>query len=277
MDKDLTRLNGKHLWIWEADSCGGAAGIIATAKEIGATGVVIKCADGATIWPQFAQVAPAIKAAGLVLGAWAYVYPADPQGQAAALVDAVAQGAEFLIVDAEIEFEAAHMDTCAEALGDAVRALLPYTIIGYSTFSEPRVHRAFPYPAFSTWCDFAAPQVYWGDAGMAPHAMLDNCLADFAAFGKRVFPVGQAYPQVTAAEIAMFSAHCVERWLQGVSWWSLQHMTTEIKDAVRKSEVYVPHVKPPKPVVNPIAHGLDPKQAATVAQIEKLAGELKAE
>lgn len=274
MKKDLSKLYGKPPWVWYVKECGGVDGIIATCKLLGARGVIVKCADGTTPWQQFAESIAALKGAGLVVGSWAYVYPADPRAQAETIMNA-SQGADYLIVDAESEFEAPNMDTAAQEWGHALRTLAPDMPIGLTTFALPRFHRAFPYLAFSRWVDFLAPQVYWADAGMDPRAMLDQSLQGLAGYGLEVLPVGQAYPQATPEDIALFAADCVERGVRGISWWSVQHMTPEIRAAVADTQVYVP--PEPKHAETPVAHGLDAKQAATIAEIEKLAEELKHE
>lgn len=274
MTRNLTQLYGKHLWVWEVTACGGVDGIIKTAKETGAHGVIVKAFDGVNKWDQFASSVHALKAAGLVVGAWGYVYPSNLAETAVQAAQAVTDGADYLMIDAESEFEAVGMDTVATEFGQRLRAIVPTdTVIGLTTFALQHSHRAFPYLYFAHWVDFLAPQVYWADAAMSPQAMLDNSLNQLAGYGREIFPVGQAYPQATPADIALFAAHATQRWIKGISWWSIQHMTSEIEGAVTRSEVYVPRATQ-KPV-QAATHGLDAKQTETVAEIEKLTEELK--
>ncbi len=98
--RDVSKLYGKQLWVWYVDQSGGVEGVITTAKAAGADGVIVKCADGTTPWPQFEQAVTTLKAAGLTVGAWAYVYPDNEQEQATVIANACA-GADYLVVDAE--------------------------------------------------------------------------------------------------------------------------------------------------------------------------------
>jgi hypothetical protein len=277
MSRDLTPLYGKHLWVWYVDQSGGVDGIIQTARDTGAQGVLIKCADGTTPWTQFAESVDALKTAGLVVGAWAYIYPSDPQAQVEAPLNA-SQGADYLVLDAETEWEAPGMDTQAEAFGRALRVLAPDIPVGLTTFALPKLHRAFPYLAFAGFVDAILPQVYWADAGLDPQAMLFESIAQLTGYGKQILPVGQAYAPATPAQIDLFCAYCVEKWIEGVSWWDLQSMDPGNKAAIAYGRVYVPaHREAKKVAPAPVAHGLDAKQEATVAEIEKLAEELKSE
>lgn len=274
MRRDLSILHGKHLWVWYVDQSGGVDGLIQTTRDIGARGVLIKCADGTTPWAQFAQSVAALKAAGLVVGAWAYVYPTDVDAQAETIISA-SQGADYLVIDAESEFETPGTDVAATQLGQRLRVLAPDLVMGLTTFAIPRYHRAFPYLDFTRWADFVAPQVYWADAGMSPEVMLANAIHGLEGYGLPLYPIGQGYSPSTPADVAAFAAYCAQKWIEGVSWWDVQSMTPELRAAIAQTQVYAPVAKPH---VAPVpAHGLDAKQDATVAEIEKLAEELKHE
>lgn len=272
--REVAALYGKHLWVWYVDQSGGAEGVITTAKATGADGVIVKCADGTTPWPQFAQSVAALKAAGLAVGAWAYVYPDQVQTQAKVIADACA-GADYLVIDAEAPFEAPAMATAAEALGTALRVLLSELPIGLTTFAVPHLHPAFPYAAFARWVDCMLPQVYWADAGMDPRTMLSEAVTGVAQYGKPVIPIGQAYPRATAGEVALFAARAAELALQGISYWNVQHLQTEpgLAQAIKSSQVYTP----PHKTVKPKPHGLDAAQEKTITEIKKLVEELKTE
>ena len=64
----------------------------------------VKSSDGAgERWAQFnPALVAALHANGLRVCAWQYVYGADPAGEAALGADAVAAGADCLVIDAEI-------------------------------------------------------------------------------------------------------------------------------------------------------------------------------
>ena len=244
--RTITYPLGNWLYVWEVSASGGIDAIIAQAKAMKMDGLNIKAFDGDTVWTQFLDSASAVKAAGLRLGAWGYVYASNLPQTAVAAKSAVTAGAEFVVFDAEVEFESPAGAENAATLGNYARTLMPDATIGYTTFALPTDHPQFPYAAFSQWCDFVVPQVYWADAGMQPQAMLAASVQQLNGFGKRIFPVGQAYPAATATEIAEFGAVCAERWIEGVSWWDAQSSTPGLQAAVSQVEVYTP--KPPAPV-----------------------------
>ena len=270
---DITQLYGKHWFSWYDSASGGVQGIIDTCRATGAHGVLVKAADGANKWAQLAQDGPAIKAAGLLLGAWDYVYPTvSAQAQAQDAASAL-EVADYLVLDAEVEYEVATGAEAATALGAAIRALAPSALIGYTSFGAPKLHPQFPYAAFAAWTDFVIPQVYWSDFAMSPQAALDNALAALSPLHKRIFPAGQAYPQATPAEIAQFSAACAVRWINATYWWDIQSATPELQQAVGQTEVYVPQTgKPvPRPAAAPTyAQGYAAGIAAAIKQLEAM-------
>lgn len=237
---------GKWLWVWEVSASGDIQTVITQAKESGSVGLVVKAFDGIEVWPQFAAAQDAVKAAGLRLAAWGYVYPQNVAQTAQAAKAAVTAGAEFVILDAEVEFETPAGPINAQELGGYLRDALPDTTIGYTTFALPAFHALFPFVEFSRFCDFVAPQCYWADAGMNPETMLDQSIQQLQGYGKRIFPVGQAYPPATAADIAEFGAACAKRWIEGVSFWDAQSSSPELRAAISGMEIYAP--KPPAPV-----------------------------
>ena len=257
---DLAPLYGKTLYVWEASASGGTEGVIAHARSIGANAVLVKAWDGPNFWSnQFTAAAVAAwKAAGLIVGAWGYVRPSDISSCPIMAKQAVTCGAQYLVLDVETEWEIAGSPGLADTLGAAMRKELPDTLIGFTTFALPKLHRQFPYLNFARWCDFVQPQVYFATAGIAPQAMLDDSLAQLSGYGKRIFPVGQAYPPATPAQIAMFGAYLVDRWIEGVSWWESAHLTPAIAQAVANVEVYVPPER--KPPAKPVPKALTPAE-----------------
>lgn len=263
---DITQLYGKHWFTWYDFASGGVQGVIETCKATGASGVLVKAADGANKWAQLAQDGPAIKAAGLILGAWDYVYPsvsAEIQAQDAASALKIA---DYLVLDAETEYEIVNGAEASTALGAAIRALEPTALIGYTSFGAPQDHAQFPYDAFAAWTDFCIPQIYWADFGETPACALNNALIGLSHLHKRIFPAGQAYSPATPLEIAEFSAACAERWIEGVFWWDIQSDTPALKQAVADSAVYIP--KPPAPVKYQVVTGWFSESEALTAAAE---------
>jgi hypothetical protein len=103
-----------------------------------------------------------------------------------------------------------------------------------------RLARGFPYNEIIPSFDAVAPMVYWMNRD--PGTDVANAIAFFAQWGKPVFPIGQAYdgapeggpPGVPNREaIIRFMQHADAAGGVGVSFWSWQHATQEVWDAVR--------------------------------------------
>jgi len=228
--------DGKQFWIWELDQCSGGdvGAIVAAAKSAGLSGLIVKAWDGSNYWSQIERIVGPARKAGLAVGAWGYSYGQNIQGEAGAMQRAVAAGPDWLVIDAEIEYESATGRAAATALFDALEAAsLSNCLLAYTTFALPEYHPQFPYDLFSRHCQVALPQVYWGDMGMAPDAALKRCLSAHAGYGLPVAPVGQSYGAVTQAEILTFGNIAESSRVPGISFWSWQHATGAMCEAIK--------------------------------------------
>jgi hypothetical protein len=101
-------LQGRAMWIWELSSTDGGnlADIIAGAKLYGVNTVVLKSSDGGDFWSdQFTPaIVHALHAGGLKVCAWQYVYGASPAREADLGAEAVRDGADCLVIDAEAQY-----------------------------------------------------------------------------------------------------------------------------------------------------------------------------
>src|ERR1700742_4421108 len=96
------------MWIWYVDQSqgGSVAAIIAQAKGHGIGTVYIKAGDGTTRWDQFdSTLVDELHAGGLKVCAWQFVYGDAPAAEARVGAEAVAAGADCLVIDAEAEYE----------------------------------------------------------------------------------------------------------------------------------------------------------------------------
>src|SRR5215217_3213161 len=100
---------GNGMWIWEAGRSEGGdpVAIAGRARAAGIATVFVKSSDGGSSrWAQFNPTfVQALKAQGLRVCAWQFVYGSDPAGEAALGADAVASGADCLVIDAESQYE----------------------------------------------------------------------------------------------------------------------------------------------------------------------------
>lgn len=227
---------GKHMWIWELDQCegGNVEAIITKAKDLGLAGLLVKAWDGGNYWSQFEQIATPAKNAGLVMGAWGYSYGANISGEVNNMEKAVAAGADWLIIDAEGEYESQAGRGNALSLSSALSASpIRAVTLGYSSFAFTDLHAAFPYDVFSSFCAVALPQVYWGEFKTPSDKALNECLQTYQPFDLPVMPVGQSYGGVSPGEISVFGETAGATGLPGISFWSFQHATSEMMDAIK--------------------------------------------
>src|SRR3954451_8866063 len=104
-----TAFDGGGMWIWYVNKASGGDpdAIIAQAQAHGVSTVFVKSGDGGSYWSQFSPaLVGALKAGGLRVCAWQYVYGSNPSAEAAVAVRAVTEGgADCFVIDAESEYE----------------------------------------------------------------------------------------------------------------------------------------------------------------------------
>ncbi|TEB13243.1 hypothetical protein Psfp_03528 [Pelotomaculum sp. FP] len=234
---DLDPWVGKQMWIWELELAekGVINNIITKAVSLGLTGLLVKAWDGKNYWNQLDKIAGPAKNAGLIVGAWGYSYGNNISGEIKCMEKAVKGGADWLIIDAETEYENQNGEKKAAALSGGISSstIMKNVKLGYSTFALPVYHAQFPYKRFSAFCDVALPQVYWGDFRMPPEDALKDCVQQYSQFGRPLAPVGQSYEIIRSGEIVRFIKIAGELGVPGISFWSWQHasdvMLNEIK------------------------------------------------
>jgi peptidoglycan hydrolase-like protein with peptidoglycan-binding domain len=218
---------GNGMWIWElARSEGGdVAAIAARAHAARISTVFIKSSDGASSrWPQFNPgVVQALHANGLRACAWQFVYGNDPLAEAALGADAVAAGADCLVIDAESQYEGKY--AAAQQYVTALRATLgPAYPIGLTSFPFVDYHPRLPYSVFlgPGGAQANLPQVYWKEIGGTVDAVSAHALAHNRIYGVALAPVGQTYGNPPAEDIARFRSLWAAYGSAGLSWWSWQ-------------------------------------------------------
>jgi peptidoglycan hydrolase-like protein with peptidoglycan-binding domain len=218
---------GNGMWIWElARSEGGdVAAIAARAHAAGMSTVFVKSSDGASSrWDQFnAGLVQALHANGLRACAWQFVYGNDPQGEAGLGVDAIADGADCLVIDAEGQYEGKY--AAAQQYMAALRAAVgPAYPIGLTSFPYVDYHPRLPYSVFLAPGAAQAnlPQVYWKDIGGTVDAVSAHTLAANRIYGAPIAPLGQTYGNPPAEDIARFRSLWAAYGSAGLSWWSWQ-------------------------------------------------------
>jgi Putative peptidoglycan binding domain len=219
--------SGNGMWIWQLpkSSRGDVTAIGAQARAAGITTVFVKSSDGPTnAWPQFNPgLVAALHAQGLRACAWQYVYGADPAGEAALGANAVAAGADCLVIDAESAYEGRY--AAAQRYMTALRAAVgPFYPIGLTSFPYVDYHPHLPYSVFLApgAAQVNLPQVYWKDIGGTVDAVSARTWAHNRIYGVPVAPLGQTYQTPDPTEITRFRQIWAAYGAGGLSWWSWQ-------------------------------------------------------
>jgi peptidoglycan hydrolase-like protein with peptidoglycan-binding domain len=250
---------GNGMWIWELSrSEGGNPGAIAArARSAGISTVFIKSSDGATSrWGQFnPDIVAALHANGLRACAWQFVYGNDPLAEASLGADAIADGADCLVVDAESAYKGKY--AAAQQYVTALRATVgPNYPLGFTSFPYVDYHAALPYSVFlgPGGAQANLPQVYWKDIGGTVDAVSGRTVAHNRIYGVPLAPIGQTYDNPPAADIARFRSLWAAYGSAGLSWWSWQ-ATGEEEWAVLAQPLLAAAIPPPDPGWPALAKG----------------------
>jgi hypothetical protein len=242
---------GNGMWIWEAGRSEGGdpAAIAARARSAGMSTVFVKSSDGASSrWAQFNPAfVQALKAQGLKVCAWQFVYGNDPAGEAALGADAVASGADCLVIDAETQYEGKY--AAAQQYMGALRAAVgPAYPIGLTSFPYVDYHPRLPYSVFLAPGGAQAnlPQVYWKDIGGTVDAVSARTVANNRIYGTPIAPLGQTYGNPPAEDLARFRSLWAAYGSAGLSWWSWQ-ATGEAEWGVLAQPLQAVPAAPPDP------------------------------
>jgi len=217
---------GQGMWIWYISKSDGGniASIIAQAHAAGLGTLYIKSSDGTSFWSQFTpQLVAELHAAGLRVCAWQYVYGSEPTGEAAMGAEAVRDGADCLVIDAEAEYEGhyAAAQTYIDELRAKVGASYP---LGLASFPYVFYHPNFPYSVFlgPGGAQFNVPQMYWNDIGTSVDTVYANTYIANRIYSRPVFPLGQTFGHLTPQELLRFREEAVDYGASGLSFWDWQ-------------------------------------------------------
>lgn len=218
---------GNGMWIWQLSRAeqGDLDAIAARAAAAKVTTVYVKAGDRTSRWPQWS---PALVAAlherGIRACAWQFVYGEDPAGEAAVTIDAIRQGADCFVIDAESDYKnryaqaQRYVTTVRDAVGDGYP-------LGLTSFAYVDFHATFPYSVFlgPRGAQANLPQVYWKDFGDAVDAASAKTFSHNRIYETPIAPIGQTYDQPAPADITRFRALWEAYGSAGLSWWSWQH------------------------------------------------------
>ncbi len=244
-------LHGRAMWIWELDHTDGGdlSRIIAGARAYRITTLIIKSSDGASAWSQFnPQVVSALHAAHLKVCAWQYIYGNHPGVEANLGADAVKDGADCLVIDAETEYQGRYVAAQAfvRDLRKQISARYPVALAG---FPYVDYHPAFPYSVFlgPGGAQYNVPQMYWRAIGVSPAAVFAHTYAFNLPFGRPIYPLGQVYGNPPLTQVEQFRRLALQYGAGGVSWWDWQEARTLEWTGVSAAPSSLPHAAMPSP------------------------------
>ena len=246
---------GKGMWIWMEDRADGGdpAAIVARAKATGLTHIYVRTGTlkgGFIGGPFLDRLLPVAHANDIRVYGWDFPYierPGDDVNRALAAINHTTPDGHRIdgfSADIEstkegtsgnLEYIHAYCSWLRQNVGP------DYPLIATVPNPTPgKVKAGFPYDVIIPHFDAVAPMVYWMNRD--PATDVANAVAYLSQYGKPVFPIGQAYdggpeggpPGVPGREaIIRFMQYADGAGGAGVSFWSWQHATPEVWDAVR--------------------------------------------
>jgi peptidoglycan hydrolase-like protein with peptidoglycan-binding domain len=224
-------LEGQGMWIWYVNKSSGGtvAAILAQAHAAGVSTVFVKSSDGSSnYWTQFSpQLVAELHANGLKVCGWQYVYGSNPAGEASLGAEAVANGADCLVIDAESEYEGKYA-AAQTYIADLRAKVGPSYPVALASFPYVSYHPTFPYSVFlgPGGAQYNAPQMYWRDIGVSVDTVYANTYIANRIYERPIYPLGQTYGGATPTEILRFREEALDYGATGWSFWDWQETST---------------------------------------------------
>jgi SnoaL-like domain len=228
-------LEGKGFFTWKIPNCeNGDAKVIAShANAAGLTHLILKIADGTMIYygnwgdpkDYTTPVVNALRANGIKVWGWHYVYGDDPIGEANVAITRIRQyNLDGYVIDAEREYEKSTKKSAAKKFMAQLRSSCPDLIIALSSYRFPSLHPQLPWVEFLDQCNINMPQVYWMKAHN-PGDQLSQCVKELQAKvpSRPIVPTGAAFREFgwkpSDGEVLEFCKKAKELNLSGVNFW----------------------------------------------------------
>lgn len=248
--------DGTFMYIWQpSETCGGlSTTMIATAKTLGITGVIIKFANGSLVGDpnsqsymnSFKKLIGPFKQAGFKVGGWIYQYLTDVAGEVDACSQAIQAGVDFIVLDGEVELKGKNAQVTQ--FGKQFRSKYPTFPLGLSSFAIPDYHQEVPFDEYNAFVNFMSPQIYWGEMQWSISKAFSDSVQGYSKYGKPIAPTGQTYG-VSTVDMSLFSGLCKTNEFTHLSWWDWQESPAEALQAIKGNILQPP--APPKPQDTP--------------------------
>ena len=212
---------GKWAW-WNQHSNKSVAFSVDRAKDSDIKGVIVK-AGYPSVQEEFLK-------AGVRVGTEAYVYPLTPGAEGKALANAVAEGADFAVINAEVEWEN-QPSKRMEHLIASFRVAQPTTEL-YASVDTRGNRTTLPYQRvlaehITAWMPMIYPLAFrpLAQAEFVSQAFMD-CLDSGQQFnGLPVLPTIQTYNKIGAQAVEEEIHECTMRGLEGYQAYTIGHAT----------------------------------------------------
>ncbi len=229
-------LKGKGYYIWQIPHCegGNVEAIAAAARRAGLGYVLIKVANRTYAynydWRRRIDYVPplvkALRAQGIGVWGWQYVYGDDPAGEANIAIRRIRElGLDGFVVNAEAEYKHPGKAKAATTYMKRMRSALPNLPIGLSSYRYPSYHPQLPWKEFLAYCDYNMPQVYWMQ-NHNPGAQLKRSVREFEGMApfRPIIPTGATFSErgwtPTPEEVLEFLQTAQSLNLSSVNFWS---------------------------------------------------------
>ncbi len=219
-------VDGDGMWIWyvKKSSGGTADGIAAKAARNHVRTVYVKSADGRTRWSQFSPtLVRQLKARGLKVCAWQFVYGKNPKTEANLAAQAARAGADCTVIDAEGHYEGKYVS--AQTYMARLRKLVgPSYEVALTSFPYVHYHPGFPYSVFlgPGGAQDNLPQMYWKTIGASVDSIFQTTWTYNKVYGRPIYPLGQTYSNPRSGDVRRFRQLAVAYGARGLSWWVWQ-------------------------------------------------------
>ncbi len=221
---------GAGLWVVdlpEADG-GTADALIARARAARASTVLLRLPNlGRGLGEFNGKLVADLKAGGVQLCAWQYLFGVDPAAEAALAIEAVKAGAACLVMNVEIEYRGKYAD--ARRYLDLLRAGIGQNYpLGLTSFFNPASHPDTPISVFlgPGGAQVNMPQVYWTTAGTTPGAMSIAAAKANRIYGRPLAPLGET-AGASYDDVLSFRSIWAAYGAQGLGWYRWQGTTPE--------------------------------------------------
>lgn len=214
--------HGQGMWVWYVGQAekGNINKIVAKAKKYKIKTIYVKSSDGANWWAQWDQYAAQLKAKGLKVCAWQYVYGGYPVVEAELAARAAKAGADCIVIDAEVEYKGRYSQ--ARQYIKSLRAQIGSEYpVGFTSFAYPDFHPTIPYSVFLApgGAQWNLPQMYFWAFKVAIPQVFYHTYTLNQIYQRPIHPLGQTYGRVPYSQALLFRKYATRYRARGYSWW----------------------------------------------------------